>query len=87
MVAEGIPVLMESHLPFPTVPAFALGIPAIVISGDQDPIVPKDSALRTALYHGARHVALAGTGHLPHLEPGAEQTADLVIRWLNERGL
>jgi pimeloyl-ACP methyl ester carboxylesterase len=87
MVPESIRVLIESHLPLPSLPAFALGIPAIVISGDEDRIVTRDSALRTALYHGARHVALAGAGHLPHLEPGAEQMADLVTQWLEERGL
>jgi pimeloyl-ACP methyl ester carboxylesterase len=87
MVPEGVRVLVEAHLPFPTVPAFAVGVPAIVISGDEDPIVPTDSALRTAVYHGGRHITRVGAGHLPHLEPGAEETAHLVTQWLDERGL
>jgi pimeloyl-ACP methyl ester carboxylesterase len=87
MVPEGISVLIESHLPFPSIPAFAVGTPAVVISGDRDPIVTRDIALRTALFHGARHLSLGNAGHLPHLEPGAEQTAHLVTQWLDDRGL
>jgi pimeloyl-ACP methyl ester carboxylesterase len=87
MVPEGLQVLIEAHLPAFTLPAFAVGVPAVVISGDEDPIVTSDAALRTAIYHGAEYVSVRGAGHLLHLEPGAEQAEHAINSWLDTHGL
>jgi pimeloyl-ACP methyl ester carboxylesterase len=88
MVPEGPQVMIEAHLPVLTLPTFAVGVPAVVISGGEDPIVTKDAALRTTIYHGAEYVLLPGAGHLLHLEQGAEQADHAVNSWLGiMRGL
>jgi pimeloyl-ACP methyl ester carboxylesterase len=87
MVPEGLQVMIEAHLPVLTLPAFAVGVPAVVISGDEDPIVTKDAAVRAAIYHGAEYVLLPGAGHLLHLEQGAKQADHAVTSWLDTRGL
>jgi pimeloyl-ACP methyl ester carboxylesterase len=87
MVMEGTKVMLEAHVPFPTLPAFLAGVPAIVIGGDQDRLVSSVSNLRTALYHGADHRLLPAYGHLLQLEPGAQKIADTVFDWLDGRNL
>lgn len=87
MVIESMQVLIESHLPLPTAPAFVLGVPTLVIAGDADRLVPNEFTWRTALYHGAEFIAAPGFGHLLHLEPGADQIAQMAIRWLEQRSL
>ena len=87
MVTEGRSVLLECHVPLPVVPAFVLGVPALVVEAGNDRLVPQDAALRTSLYHGADHQVVEGAGHLIHLEPGAEEVARDVVAWLEEYGL
>jgi len=87
MVIESVQVLIESHLPLPTAPAFVLGVPTLVIGGDADRLVPNEFVWRTALYHGAEYIAAPGFGHLLHLEPGADQIAQMAIHWLERRSL
>jgi pimeloyl-ACP methyl ester carboxylesterase len=87
MVMEGVRVMVEAHLPFPILPAFLAGIPALVVGGDQDLLVPSISNVRTALYHGADCRLVPEQGHLLQLEPGAHQVADLVLDWLDQRNL
>jgi len=87
MVTEGRSVLLECHVPLPVVPAFVLGVPALVVEAGNDRLVPQDAALRTSLYHRADHQVVEGAGHLIHLEPGAEEVARDVVVWLEGRGL
>lgn len=87
LVVESVQVLIESHLPLPTAPAFTLGVPTLVIGGDADRLVPSEFAWRTALYHGAEFIAAPGFGHLLHLEPGADEIAQMAIQWLEQRSL
>jgi len=87
MVGESMQVLLDSHVPLPPPPAFSLGVPTLVIAGDADRLVPNEFAWRTAIYHGAEFMSASGFGHLLHLEPGADQVAEMTIRWLEQRGL
>jgi pimeloyl-ACP methyl ester carboxylesterase len=87
MVPEGSRVLLEAYLPRPTLPAFLLGLPTLVINGSDDPIVAYHVTLRTAIYHGADHWVIDGMGHLLHLEPGAEHLFQLVFNWIKQKGL
>jgi pimeloyl-ACP methyl ester carboxylesterase len=79
--------MVEAHLPFPILPAFLAGIPALVVGGDQDRLVPSISNVRTAFYHGADCRVLPEQGHLLQLEHGAQQVAELVLDWLDQRNL
>jgi pimeloyl-ACP methyl ester carboxylesterase len=87
MVVESMQVWLDSHVPVPPAAAFSLGVPTLVIAGDADRLVPNEFAWRTAIYHGAEFISASGFGHLLHLEPGADQVAEMTIRWLEQRGL
>jgi pimeloyl-ACP methyl ester carboxylesterase len=87
MVRESHLALLDCHVPVPIVPAFALGVPSLVLEAGEDTLVPRDAVMRTALYHGAEHRVVEGAGHLLHLERGAERVAQDVVEWLNHRGL
>jgi pimeloyl-ACP methyl ester carboxylesterase len=87
MVPEGSRVLMEAYVPRPTLPAFLIGLPTLVISGSDDPVVGYHATLRTAIYHCADHWVIDGMGHLLHLEPGAEHLFQLVFNWIKQKGL
>jgi pimeloyl-ACP methyl ester carboxylesterase len=83
MVQEPMTVLLNAHVPQPTVSAYLLGTPTLVVGADRDRLVPFDVAMRTAIYHGGEHVMVQGHGHLMHLEGGAEEIVGLVMRWLS----
>jgi len=85
MVMEGTKVLFETHLPFPVLPASLAKVPTLVLGGDRDVLVPSFVSWRTALYHGAEYRVLRGRGHVPQLEPGAEELANDVLDWLEEQ--
>jgi pimeloyl-ACP methyl ester carboxylesterase len=78
---------MTFAMPSVTMPACTFGVPTLVISGSGDPIVSWDSAARTAIYHGAKHVVASDAGHLLHVEQGAERIAHAVLHWLDEMNL
>lgn len=87
MVAEGRSVLLEIHLPVPVASAFLLGIPALVLAGGRDKLVPADATMRTALYHWADRRVIDQAGHMIPLEPAAEEIACDIVGWLEARGL
>jgi pimeloyl-ACP methyl ester carboxylesterase len=87
MVRESHFALLDCHVPVPIAPAFALGVPTLVLEAGEDKLVPRDAVMRTALYHGAEHRIVEGAGHLLHLERGAESMAQDVVKWLHHRGL
>ena len=87
MVMESAQVLFDAHVPSEIIPAFMCGVPTLVISGADDPIVSWESAARTALYHGAKHIVASDAGHLLHVEQGAERIAHAVLHWLDEMKL
>ena len=87
MVIESAQVMFDAHVPSATMPAFMCGVPTLVISGADDPIVSWESAARTALYHGAKHIVASDAGHLLHVEQGAERIAHAVLHWLDEMNL
>ena len=87
MTPEAPRALVEAHLPGPVLPAFPLGIPALVVGGTRDRLVWQVSAWRTALYHGAEHGTAEGQGHFLMLDLGAETVARRVLDWLERRGV
>jgi pimeloyl-ACP methyl ester carboxylesterase len=86
MVPESPRALAEAHLPRPIVSAFMAGLPTFVVNGLADRLVWPATAFRTAIYHGAEHRLVAG-GHFLMLDPGVDDVADIILRWLGDRGL
>jgi pimeloyl-ACP methyl ester carboxylesterase len=87
MVPEGARLWMEAHLPQPVMPAYLAGVPALVIGGDKDRLVPAELFVRTAVFHGADCRLAEGFGHLLHVEPRGSEIAHATLDWLEERGL
>ncbi|HEX2554765.1 MAG TPA: alpha/beta fold hydrolase [Microvirga sp.] len=82
MVPESPRALLEAHAPGPIVPAILHGIPTLVVSGDNDRLVWRPSAIRTALYHGGLYRMAPDMGHFLQLDVGAEEVARTVLDWI-----
>jgi pimeloyl-ACP methyl ester carboxylesterase len=82
MVPESSRALLEAHAPGPVIPAAFCGIPTLVVGGDNDRLVWRPSAIRTALYHGGLYRPAAGMGHFLQLDIGAEDVARDVLDWI-----
>lgn len=68
------------------------GLPMLVLTGDQDPRHPKDVDGALAAFLGADFVwlpdvGITGNGHMLMMEDNHEQLAELISRWLAEKGL
>ncbi len=79
--------LTQAYLPLPVLPAWAVGLPTLVLHGSDDRLVDPTAAARTVLYHGADLRSITGAGHCPMLGPRAPAGAAALNRWLDERGL
>ena len=86
MTPEAPRALAEAHLPQPVSSASLFGLPTLVMSGSRDRLVSYASGWRTALYHGAQHRTVEGTGHFPQLDVGAEAVAHDVLDWIDDLG-
>lgn len=82
LVPESPRALLEAHAPGPIVPAILHGIPTLVASGDNDRLVWRPSAIRTALFHGGLYRMVPGMGHFLQLDVGAEAVAHDVLDWI-----
>lgn len=87
MRPESPRAFLDAHVPAPIVPAFAVGLPTLVMGGTLDRLVWLPSRLRTALYHGGEHVVVPGVGHFMQIDVGAEEVARRLLDWLERRGL
>jgi pimeloyl-ACP methyl ester carboxylesterase len=87
MVLEPSSVLIDAHVPRPTLPAQLFAIPTLVLAADEDRVVPLDVTLRTAIYHGGRHVIARGYAHLMQLEGGDDQICHTILEWLGANNL
>ena len=73
-------------------PAKIAKIPKMILTGDQDPRHPRAVDAQTAKFLGAEHVFLAdvglpGHGHPMYLDRGNEKIAQLILDWLQKKGL
>jgi pimeloyl-ACP methyl ester carboxylesterase len=87
MVFESPATVFDAHLPLPVMPAFCVGVPALVIAGAEDKLISRLASVRTALYHGAEYRNEDMLGHFMQIGPGAQRTADFVVDWLKRTGL
>jgi pimeloyl-ACP methyl ester carboxylesterase len=67
-------------------------IPKVVINGDQDPRHSRAVDEKTAQFVGAQHIYLAdigmpGHGHMMMLDKDNEKIAQLIVDWLERKGL
>ncbi len=60
-------------------------VPAIVLAGDRDPLLPSAAAAAFATSIGAEHRVLPDTGHWPLADAGWLGTVDVLHRWLVQR--
>jgi pimeloyl-ACP methyl ester carboxylesterase len=60
----------------------ALGAPALALAGEQDLVHPPATVRLTAERVGAAYGQMAGMSHWLVGEPGSEEVADRVLRWL-----
>ncbi len=56
--------------------------PVLAVTGAEDRFFPPRVGRRLAEKYGAEYVELAGRGHLVPCEPGWEESADLIERWV-----
>ena len=87
MVFESPGAVFDAHVPVPVMPAFCVGVPALVIAGAEDKLISHLASIRTALYHGAEYRNEDKLGHFMQIGPGAQRTADFIIDWLKRKGL
>jgi pimeloyl-ACP methyl ester carboxylesterase len=78
--------VFDAHVPVPVMPAFCVGVPALVIAGAEDKLISHLASIRTALYHGAEYRNEDKLGHFMQIGPGAQRTADFIIDWLKRKG-
>jgi pimeloyl-ACP methyl ester carboxylesterase len=67
-------------------------VPKLIVTGDQDPRHPRAVDAQTAKFLGADHIYLAdvglpGHGHPMYLDKGNEKIAQIIIDWLEKKGL
>ena len=86
MGESAVMALAQAHLPHPVAPAFAVGVPALVLHGRADRLVNPADARRSALYHGGTCEIISQAGHFPMLGPGSAVGADLLCGWLADIG-
>ena len=58
------------------------GVPALLVAGDRDPLLPSATAAALAGAVGAEHRVLEGAGHWPLAGPAWQRAVDLVHRWV-----
>jgi len=81
---ESARVLREVMRPR-TSPRGAGGVPALVVAGDRDPLLPPPMAAAFADALGAEHQPLAGAGHWLLAGVAWQRTVGLVHRWIVQR--
>src|SRR4029077_11348142 len=60
-------------------------VPALVVAGDRDPLLPVPAAAALAASLAADHVVVPGAAHWPILAPAWQRTVAEVHRWLVRR--
>lgn len=81
--------MMRSHRAYietaPLIPRVPqLGKPALVIWGEQDPIVPLSDGVSLARETSAPLLVFKGAGHLPHLGPDSQDAGNVVRNFLGK---
>jgi len=59
--------------------------PVLVVAADEDRFIPKGIGERVAQRYGARIEMLTGHAHMNIIEPGWEDLADVVERWIADQ--
>ncbi len=68
-----------------TPPAAVAGVPALVVAGDRDPLLPPPAAAAFARTLGAEHRSLDAAGHWLLAGPAWQRGVGLVHRWIVQR--
>ncbi|HWL79366.1 MAG TPA: alpha/beta hydrolase [Roseomonas sp.] len=85
MGGESRRALLDAQMPQPVPYGWLHRRPVLVLGAAGDQLIAPDAVHRCALWHGARAEFLPG-GHLLMLEPGWEDVAKRLLRWVKSPG-
>jgi pimeloyl-ACP methyl ester carboxylesterase len=82
MQGESRRAIAEAQMPRVWLSALAAGIPALVLAGGRDRLIPTDASLRTAWFHGASYELLGEAPHAMMLDSFWRRSAELLEGWV-----
>jgi pimeloyl-ACP methyl ester carboxylesterase len=82
MQGESRRAIAEAQMPRVWLSALAAGIPALVLAGGRDRLIPSDAGLRTAWFHGASYEQLGEAAHAMMLDGGWRRSAERLEGWI-----
>ena len=81
LTRESAVAVLEAQAPQPLLPAALLGRPVVAIARAGDRLIPADTVLRTAAFHGADTTLFDGPGHVMMLDLDWRDIADHLLGW------
>jgi pimeloyl-ACP methyl ester carboxylesterase len=85
MQGESRRALFEAHLPWTWCSAAALGIPALVVGAERDPMIPHAAVARAAWFHAAELIWIPEVAHALMLDLNWCDAADALLGWIARR--
>jgi pimeloyl-ACP methyl ester carboxylesterase len=82
MHGESRRALLEAHFPQTWCSAAALGIPALVVGAERDPMIPRAAVTRAAWFHAAELIWIPEVAHALMLDLRWCDAADVLLRWI-----
>jgi pimeloyl-ACP methyl ester carboxylesterase len=82
MQGESRRALLEAHFPRIWCSAAALGIPALVVGAERDPMIPRAAVARAAWFHAAELNWIPEVAHALMLDLKWCDAADVLLGWL-----
>jgi pimeloyl-ACP methyl ester carboxylesterase len=82
---EAASLLGELQRPLGTVEPVPAGIPALIMAGEKDPVVPPEAVRRLAELSAAELRLVAGGGHALPVDEGWQECVSSVHRWVVQR--
>jgi len=83
---ESALVLYQHNPPF-WYPPEQVETPMLWVAGGEDPLLAERAERRSAAHYGADYVVAAGARHNVMMEQNYRETAEVIHRWLVERGI
>ncbi|GGG31508.1 alpha/beta hydrolase [Caldovatus sediminis] len=81
LTRESAVAVLEAQAPQPLLPAALLGRPVLAVARAGDRLIPADTVLRTAAFHGAAATLFDGPGHAMMLDLDWRDIADHLLGW------
>ena len=85
MQGESRQALLEAHFPRTWCSAAALGIPALAVGAERDPMIPRAAVARAAWFHAAELNWIPEVAHALMLDLKWCDAADVLLRWITRK--